>query len=483
MSSALKNKLEALEKVLANKKAAAIKKHFRIGVFKSSSAPELIGVVDIEGKSLEGTEFDTSITEDFLPLLDKKYRFVSMRGGRGSGKSVTVAKILILLAYHKQLKILCFREVQNSIKDSVYQSLQDLIQELGLSHAFSSTLNEIRCNNGSVFIFKGLSDQTVESIKSFQGIDLCWGEEAAGLTERSLKILIPTIRAVGSRFFFTWNPSLDTDAVYQRYVLNTREDVKDVEANWNHNPWFPAVLDVERRADKARLPEDEYKNIWEGQILPAQVGAVYFRELSRAYQDGRVLKVRVDPKLPVHAHFDLGHTDATAIILAQKIHSEIRVVGYFESSYKILSDYNRELREWGVKHQANWGTCYLPHDGAHRDYKTGQSAQEIMQAFGWRVEITPNMTIEAGIRAAKQTFPLVVFDEESTQQLLENLKRYHYSERPDGSLGKPVHDQYSHGADAFRYLAVNAESMQSSNQTSSWGKPINYKNTTVFDRR
>ncbi|MGQ7905520.1 PBSX family phage terminase large subunit [Burkholderia sp. BC1] len=483
MSSALKNKIEALEKVLANKKQANTKKHFRIGVFKSSSTPELIGVVDIEGKPLEGTEFDTSITEDFLPLLDKKYRFVSMRGGRGSGKSVTVAKILILLAYHKPLKILCFREVQNSIKDSVYQSLQDLIQELGLSYAFSSTLNEIRCNNGSVFIFKGLSDQTVESIKSFQGIDLCWGEEAAGLTERSLKILIPTIRAEGSRFYFTWNPRLDTDAVYQRYVLNTREDVKDVAVNWNHNPWFPTVLDVERRADKARLPEDEYKNTWEGEILPAQVGAVYFRELSKAYEEERVTKLRIDPKLPVHAIWDLGWADQTAIILVQKIYSDARIVGYIESNRKTLSEYNNELREWGNKNQVNWGTCYLPHDGAHRDFKTGQSAQEIMQAFGWRVEITPTMTIEAGIRAAKQMFGNVIFDRDSTTLLLENLKRYHYAERPDGSLGKPVHDNYSHGADAFRYLAVNIESLQSSNQTSSWGKPINYKNTTVFDRR
>lgn len=144
---------------------------------------------------------------------------------------------------------------------------------------------------------------------------------------------------------------------------------------------------------------------------------------------------------------------------------------------------NNELREWGNKHQVNWGTCYLPHDGAHRDFKTGQSAQEIMQAFGWRVEITPTMTIEAGIRAAKQMFGNVIFDRDSTTLLLENLKRYHYAERPDGSLGKPVHDNYSHGADAFRYLAVNIESLQSSNQTSSWGKPINYKNTTVFDRR
>ncbi|MEX3840277.1 PBSX family phage terminase large subunit [Paraburkholderia sp. BR10882] len=455
-------------------------KQFRIGVFKSSSEQHLLGVVDINGNPLQGTDHNTSITEDFLPLLNSTYRFVSMRGGRGSGKSVTVAKILLIQAYTKPLKILCFREVQNSIKDSVYTSLLDLISELGLGDFYTFTLNEIRGANGSVFIFKGLSDQTVDSIKSFSGIDICWGEEAAGLTEKSLKTLIPTIRNEGSRFYFTWNPSLDTDAVYQRYVLDTRDDVKDVEVNWNHNPWFPQVLETERRADLKRLPEDEYKNIWEGTILPAQVGAVYFRELSKAFEQDRVTRVMVDPKLPVHAIWDLGWADQTAIILVQRTLSELRVVGYIESNQKTLAEYNHELRDWGVKHSANWGTMWLPHDGAHRDFKTGQSAQEIMEAFGWKVQITPNMAIDQGIRSAKQMFGVVYFDKDNTTKLLECLKRYHYKERADGSFGDPVHDQFSHGADAFRYVAVNQEALTSTNQSSTWGKPLNYKSNSVF---
>jgi phage terminase large subunit len=481
MTTALQKRIDALESLVKQQQQLQAPKQFRIGIFKSGTEPVLLGVVDINGKPLEGTEHDTSMTEDFLPLLDGKYRFVSMRGGRGSGKSVTVAKILLLLAYHKPLKVLCFREVQNSIKDSVYTSLQDLISELGLTQFYTSTLNEIRGNNGSVFIFKGLSDQTVDSIKSFSGIDICWGEEAAGLTEKSLKTLIPTIRNEGSRFYFTWNPSLDTDAVYQRYVLDTREDVKDVEVNWDGNPWFPQVLEVERRADLKRLQEDEYKNIWEGRILPAQVGAVYFKEIAKAFEEKRITRIFVDPKLAVHAIWDLGWADQTAIILVQRSHTALYVVGYIESNQKTLAEYNLELRDWGQRNKVtNWGTMWLPHDGAHRDFKTGQSAQEIMEAFGWKVQITPNMAIDMGIRSARQMFSNVVFDEANCTKLIECLKRYHYKERPDGSFGDPVHDMYSHGADAFRYVAVNQESLTSTNNTSSWGKPLNYRNNTVF---
>lgn len=481
MSNQLLKRLDALEGLVKQQQLIKKPKQYRIGVFKSAAHTELLGVVDINGVPQHGDQFDTSFTEDFLPLLNRKYRFVSMRGGRGSGKSVTAAKILLLQAYHKPLKVLCFREVQNSIKDSVYTSLLDLIDELGLGDFYTYTLNEIRGANGSTFIFKGLSDQTVESIKSFSGIDICWGEEASGLTEKSLNILIPTIRNEGSRFYFTWNPSLDTDAVYQRYVLNTREDVKDVEVSWHDNPWFPPVLETERLSDVKRLDTDMYQHIWEGKVLPAQVGAVYFRELSKAHEADRVTRVGVDSKLAVHGIWDLGWADQTAIILVQKTLSEIRVVGYIEDNRRTLAEYNQELRQWGIDHNvASWGTMYLPHDGAHRDFKTGQSAQEMMEAFGWTVQITPNMAVDMGIRAAKQLFGSLYFDKDHTVKLIECLKRYRYKERADGSFGDPVHDQYSHGADAFRYLAVNQESLTSTIQSSSWGAPIPYKKRTVF---
>ncbi|HDR9161707.1 TPA: phage terminase large subunit [Burkholderia vietnamiensis] len=172
MSAQLLKRLDSLEQLVKQQQQLKAPKQFRIGVYKSGTVKELLGVVDINGKPVQGTEHDTSITEDFLPLLDGKYRFVSLRGGRGSGKSVTVAKILLLLAYHRPLKVLCFREVQNSIKDSVYTSLIDLIEELGLGDFYSFTLNEIRGANGKVHVSesnkKAIAESLISKVKGIQ---------------------------------------------------------------------------------------------------------------------------------------------------------------------------------------------------------------------------------------------------------------------------------------------------------------------------
>lgn len=351
---------------------------------------------------------------------------------------------------------------------------------MGLGSFYTYTQNEIRGANGSAFIFKGLNDLTVDNVKSFSGIDICWGEEASSLTERSLRVLLPTIRKEQSRIYYTWNPSLDTDAVYQRYVLTREHDIADIDVSYLHNPWFPQKSERDRLSDKGRLDQDTYSHIWEGKVLPAQQGAVFFREIGKAFEQERITRVRVDPKLAVHAVFDLGWADQTAIILAQRTLSEMRVVGYFEGNRQTLSDYNQQLRAWGIENQVNWGTCFLPHDGAHRDFKTGQSAQEIMESFGWKVTITPMLSVDEGIRAARSLFGLCVFDKDATSVLLECLKRYRYAEKADGSFGNPVHDQYSHGADAFRYLAVNQEALTSTNNSATWGKSLNYRNNSVF---
>jgi phage terminase large subunit len=481
MTTALQKRLDSLEQLYKQQQQLTAPKQFRIGIFKSSDTPELKFVVDINGIPLEGTHHDTGITEDFLPLLDPQYRFVSMRGGRGSGKSMTTARILLLQAYYKPLKVLCTREVQNSILDSVHQTLRDEIEHLGLHDFYKVTNTAITGSNGSEFIFKGLSDQSVSSIKSFAGIDIVWGEEAAGITDKSLDILIPTIRKAGSRFYWTWNPELDTHAVYSRYVLTTDPEIKDVFVNHYNNPWFKdGTLETTRRADLVRLSQDWYKNIWEGQVLPAEIGAIYFLEIAKTFEDGRVTKLGIDPKRAVHAFWDLGYTDSMAIILVQIRHGQIFIVNYIEDNKKTLAEFNQELRAWGIQHSVNWGTMYLPHDGNHARHQTGQTDQEVLTSMGWSVAITPNISKDQGIRAAKMMFSQVHFDEKTTVKLLENLKRYRRKERPDGSLGEPQHDKYSHAADAFRYLAVNKDALTDYNQTSTWGKPLNYRNNTVF---
>ena len=387
--------------------------------------------------------------EAFGPLF-KPHRYKVFYGGRGGAKSWAFARALLLEGASRPLRILCAREVQRSIKDSVHKLLSDQIEALGLGEFYQILQTEIRGQNGTEIVFTGLSSQTRESIKSFEGIDRCWVEEAQAVSKRSWEILIPTIRAPGSEIWVSFNPELDTDNTYQRFVINQPTDSVVRKVNWSDNPWFPAVLHQEKDDLKARDP-DAYEHVWEGQCRAAVDGAIYYREVSDARSCGRVRNVPYDPMLKVHAIWDLGYADYMSIILAQKVASEIRVIGYVEDHHRTLAEYSMELKAMPYQ----WGKLYLPHDGRARDYRSGKSAEEILKALGWEVEIVEEIGVEQGISAARQMFPRVYFDQDKAGHLINRLGRYRRRVNAEsGITGGPLHDEESHGADAFRYLAV-----------------------------
>lgn len=448
-----------------------------IGVHNTSG--DLLYVMDVDGTKVESETFDVKICDVFMPIFDKAKRIVSARGGRGSAKSNAFAIYLVLLGAKYKLRILCFRETQTSIKDSVYALLKEIVAQCGLNHFYEFTREEIRGKNGTIFIFKGLSDMTADSIKSIQGIDIAWGEEAAALTESSLKTFIPSIRNDNARIFFSWNPELDTDAVYQRYVINPPEDVASFAVNYNDNPWFPSILDKARMDDEARISKPEYENIWLGKVLPAKSGAVYYAELDLMFSEDppRITKVPYRPNLPVHQFWDLGTADHNAIILVQKTPVGVFIIDHYENNRKNLQHYNEWLHSLPYK---NWGTMYLPHDGARDDIR-GETVEKQMQDMGWKVEIVPSYpgAVDDGIRASRRMMEYTYIDATKCTRLIECLKRYHYKERKDGSLSSLVHDASSHSADAFRYLGFMHEQIR--NDNNKWGsKALPSRNNTVF---
>lgn len=401
-----------------------------------------------------------------LAFLFEPARYKVAYGGRGSAKSWSVARALLLQATTQPLRVLCTREVQQSIKQSVHKLLSDQIQALGLGHFFEVLETEIRGINGSEFAFAGLASHTVDSIKSFEGVDRVWVEEGQAVSKRSWDVLIPTIRKPGSEIWITFNPELETDETYQRFVVTPPPGTVVASVNYCDNPWFPPELETERLHCKLTDPKG-YDNIWEGKCKPAVAGAIYYDEVANAEAAGRICNVPYDPLLKVHVVFDLGWNDAMAISLVQKSVSEIRVIEYIEDSHKTLDHYSSLLRE----KKLNWGKVYLPHDGRNKDFKTGKSAQEIMEALGWEVEITPNMSVEDGIRLTRMTFQRMYFDKTKTDRLIQCAKRYRRSiNRQTQEPGAPLHDEWSHGADDLRYIAVNAEAM--TNET--WGGSLNY---------
>lgn len=394
-----------------------------------------------------------------LSFLFEPYRYKVAYGGRGAGKSHSIAKALLVLGAAKPLRILCTREVQKSIRDSVHRLLSDQIQELNLDAFYQVLETEIRGANGTSFVFSGLASQTVEAIKSFEGVDICFCEEAQTISKKSWDILIPTIRKENSEIWIGFNPELESDETYRRFVVNPPPNSKVVEINYSDNPWFPDVLEQERIHCKLTNAED-YAQIWEGKCRAAVSGAIYASEIGDLIRTGRICNVPYDPKLKVHTVWDLGWNDAMSIILAQRVRSEIRVIDYIEDSHKTLDWYVAELQ----KQNLNWGQDWVPHDGGHKDFKTGKSTVELLKAFGRKPKLVPNIPVEAGIRGGRQLFGQTYFDKTKTARLVECLKRYRRSiNQTTNEPGAPLHDEFSHGADVWRYLGVIAD--QLSNET------------------
>lgn len=410
-------------------------------------------------------EIDIRFPRKFQSLF-KPQRYKIYHGGRGSGKSWSVARALLLLAAQKPLRILCTREVQKSIKDSVHRLLSDQIQAMGLGQFYEVLDTEIRERNGSLFLFAGLANHTVESIKSYEAVDIVWVEEAQTVSKKSWDILTPTIRTPNSEIWVTFNPELETDETYQRFVVNPPANAFVVEVNYYDNPWFPDVLEQERLECLKNRPEHEYKWIWEGKVLPAAEGAIYHNEVTQLQASGRFTHVPADSTLKTHTVWDLGWNDKMTIILAQRSASAIYIVDYIEDSHRTVSSYIKQLSD--MDH--NWGIDFLPHDGAHKNLQTGKSTQEVLDELGRNTQIVPNMRIEEGISAAREVFPRVYIDKRA-ERLVDCLKNYRREiNRRTNEPGAPRHDEYSHGADAFRYLALVADQM--TNET--WGGSLNY---------
>lgn len=389
--------------------------------------------------------------------LFKPKRYKVMFGGRGGGKSHGVAAALLALGAKKPMRILCAREVQKSMRDSVHRLLKDKVIQLGLEHFYEITDFEIRGQNGTLIVFSGLQSHTVDSIKSFEGIDIVWVEEGHSVSKKSWDVLIPTIRKEGSEIWITLNPDMETDDTYQRFIATPSDDTWLCEINWYDNPWFPEVLNQERLKAKRVMSKEDYEHIWEGKPRMVSEGAIYRHEIQDAFNSGRVTIVPYDPTLPVHTVWDLGWNDAMTIGLVQRDLTSVRVIGYIEDSHRTLDWYIAELE----KHPYRWGTDFLPHDGRTRNFQTGKSTEEILYELGRRSVFVQNATsIEEGIRATRMLFPKVYFDKEKTGRLLECLKRYSRQIHvKTGAPMQPLHDEYSHGADMFRYLAQAVDLM------------------------
>lgn len=418
-----------------------------------------------------------------LQCLFHPKRFKVLWGGRGAGRSWGVARALLLIGVQRPIRVLCVRELQNSLDESVHKLLSDQIDALGLGTLYRIEKAHIYGQGGTMFSFEGIKNNTTK-IKSYEGIDYCWVEEANKVSRSSWGVLTPTIRketpadwrARGmtkpdfqSEIWLTFNPELETDYTYQRFTkdpdlrqvavdrfaepvacpIYESDSMFAVKMSYRDNEWFPEVLRSEMEEDK-RKDYDRYLNVWEGNCVQLLEGTVYAKEIRRATAESRICTVPYDRSVPVNVFFDLGRADNTAIWFVQRVAMQYRMLSYYEASGFDIDHYLQEMQTRGYVYD----TVYLPHDAKAKRLGSKRSIEEIVRAAGYRVSIVAKQSLVDGINAARIIFPSCWFDERECAEGLLALRNYRYRV-VDGQLSnEPLHDWASDGADAFRYFAV-----------------------------
>ena len=397
-----------------------------------------------------------------LEFLFEPHRYKIAYGGRYGVKSWSFARALLLVGVSPELlwpgrtqgpRILCARETQKSIAESVHKLLSDQVVELGLESEYTVQQTSITARNGAEFIFAGIR-QNVTNIKSYEACDICWVEEAQTVSKNSWNVLVPTIRKEGSEIWVSFNPELETDETYQRFVVSPPTNSRVTHTTWRDNPWLSAVMQQEMDDLKKRDPSS-YDHVYEGQCKQAVEGAIYRQEITNAELEGRFTRVAYDPTKLVDTYWDLGYGDNTSIWFAQSFPFEFRIIDHVSGSLQALKYYVEKLKERPYV----YGRHTLPHDGAAHELGTGKSIEEQLRGYfpgSGQVRCARKLSVVDGIAAVRAIFPKCFFDRERCADGIQSLRHYRYEE--DEKLGtlkrEPLHDWASHDADAFRTLAV-----------------------------
>lgn len=399
-------------------------------------------------------------------------------GGRGAGKSENFCRALILLSMSRRLRILCGREFQNSIDESVKATIEANISDMGLEDEFIILKKQIICKRtGSRFIFMGLR-YNISKIKSIGRIDILWIEEADKTSANTLDKVFPTIRGRsdleedkggpfgnGPEIWISFNPDLEDDEVYKRYVLNRIKYAPEfvnnkryaivTKINYWDNKWFPSDLRLQMEVMR-QASEDKYLEVWEGHTKKVLEGSIYAEELQQCLREGRRKHVPYDPSKPVITYWDLGHSDKTAIWFIQRAGVEYNLINYYEDRLKKIPFYVKVMQDLSY----TYSSICLPHDGSAETVSNITPEKQLKKAFpNANVRIIERPARKAlGINAVRSLFPLLNFDEQNTSNGWQCLARYAYKVDEDtGVFSKePEHDTpWSHGADALQTMALS----------------------------
>lgn len=384
--------------------------------------------------------------EWFVPFLEP-HRYKGARGGRGSGKSHAFAEAIVERCLMRETRVVCIREQQNSIADSVKTLIEDKIKAMGVSAHWDTPQHETRCRlTGSRIIYKGMNSHNSDAIKSLEGADIAWCDEAQQLGHLTLQTLIPTVRAPGSELWFTWNPTLVDDPI-EKLLCGPKppSDALVAMVNWRDNPWFPATLEAERRDMLERDPV-AYDHVWEGGYRALSEGLVFTRWQVAPFE------------APANASFRFGADwgfaqDPTVLVRA--------FIGRFEQNRAVADDTGRHLfvdyEAWEVGCEIDKTPDLFAQVPESRRWTiTADSARpetvSYMRRNGYP-KIAPAVkgagSVEDGVEWLRG-FDIVVHPR--CENVIRELARYAWE--IDDHTGKPTSklaDKNNHTIDALRY--------------------------------
>jgi phage terminase large subunit len=443
-------------------------------------------------------ELEARFPKIFKPL-DDNYRYKVMYGGRAAARSWSVSRKLLIRGTEKPLLILCTRELQKSIKQSVHRLLSNQIRLLGLEHFYEIQADKIIGINGTEIIFLGIKHNT-EEIKSTEGIDIVWIEEAHNLTEGGWDIIEPTIRKEDSEIWITFNTRFKFDFVYQHFIAKEPPPgTLVIFSNYWDNPYFPEVLRQSMEHMKATNYE-KYQHIWCGELRLLAEGAIFGKSVIQVEKDGRRCYVPIEKNCEVLTFFDLGKGDYTAIWFMQRVGLEYRMIDYFQGRLEEVEYYTKFIKYMNYLYARH----YLPHDAEHERLGMKKNLREQFEEGGVKpTEVVPRITHkQTAIDQAREMFPRCWFhrgddkgkpveqcegyyphteDEDMmtrTRRVEKGYEalcnyRYKYKDEDDVFQLTPHHDWASNGADAFQQFAQSHFETIHDDDYSDWSIPIN----------
>jgi phage terminase large subunit len=377
------------------------------------------------------------IPDAFRDLISKKARYKCYFGGRGGGRSWAAARAILAMSLNSKLRILCAREFQRSIQDSVHRLLSDQIEYLKLHQGYTITRSEIKSQTGSIILFEGLR-HNITKIKSMEGIDIAWVEEAEKVSDESWDVLIPTIRKDGSEIWITFNPDQETDPTYQRFVKDPPPGSVVKKTTWMDNPWFPEEL--KREKDYLwRVDPERAAHVWDGEC--------------RTHSDAQVLKGKwmVDVFEPAEGWdgpyygADWGFSNDPTALVRFWIHERKLMIEHEAYGVGIDLDDTPEMFERvpGVRDHMIRADCARPETISH------------MRRRGFTIEGAPKWSgsVEDGVSWLRSFETIVIHDR--CKHAIEEARNWSYkTDRLTGDVLPQLRDGFEHLWDAVRYGAA-----------------------------